>query len=64
MTDKQNKHEDDKSCHEALQTSFKPRNSKKYIYKTLPHTYLIKLFFLEEFVLQLPTLLVGMPLYL
>lgn len=40
--DKQNKHEDDKSCHEALQTSFKTRNSNfLHIYKTVPHTYLL-----------------------
>lgn len=59
MLDKQTKHEDDKSCHKALQTSFKTRNSDfLHIYKTLPCTYLTQLLFLEEFELQLPTLIV------
>lgn len=40
MMDKQNKHEDDESCHEALQTIFKTRNSN-FLYKTVPHTYLL-----------------------
>lgn len=55
----ENKHDDDKSCREALWNSFQNRNSNfLHIYRTLPHMYLIQLLFLEEFALQLPTIIV------
>lgn len=61
----ENKYEDDKSCREALQNSFKIRNSNfLQIYWTLLHVYLIQLLFLEGFALQLPTLIVEALLHL
>lgn len=61
----ENKYEDDKSCREALQNSFKIRNSNfLQIYWTLLHAYLIQLLFLEGFALQLPTLIVEALLHL
>lgn len=39
MMDEQNKHKDDKSCHEALQNRFKTRNTSFLdICRTSPHT--------------------------